>query len=79
MGSEMCIRDRCCILQESTALSREALSRGLIDVVMDSQPRQTATALIELLVELQAAEAFDPLRHRVHIPPQIVTSENLSN
>ncbi|MFL1493929.1 LacI family DNA-binding transcriptional regulator [Pseudomonas antarctica] len=67
----------CCILQESTELSRQALSQGLIDVVMDSQPGQTGTALVALLVELQSAEAFDPLRHRVHIPPQIVTSQNL--
>jgi LacI family transcriptional regulator len=64
-------------LQESTALSRQALSQGLIDVVMDSQPRQTANALVQLLVELQSAEGFDPGRHRVHIAPQIVTSENM--
>ena len=67
----------CCILQESTELSRQALSQGLIDVVMDSQPRQTAVALVELLVQLQSAEGFDPVRHRVHIAPQIVTSENM--
>ncbi|WP_439864986.1 LacI family DNA-binding transcriptional regulator [Pseudomonas antarctica] len=67
----------CCILQESTALSRQALSQGLIDVVMDSQPHQIATALVQLLVALQTAEAFDPVRHRMHIPPQIVTSENM--
>ncbi len=70
--------DLCCILQESTELSRQALSQGLIDVVMDSQPRQTGVALVELLVKLQTAEAFDPVRHRLYIPPQIVTSENLS-
>ncbi|WP_103307850.1 MULTISPECIES: LacI family DNA-binding transcriptional regulator [unclassified Pseudomonas] len=66
----------CCILQESTELSRQALAQGLVDVVIDSQPRQTATALVDLLVELQTAEQFDPVRHRVHIPLQIVTSEN---
>ncbi len=66
----------CCILQESTQLSRQALSQGLIDVGMDSQPRQTANALVQLLVELQSAEGFDPGRHRVYIAPQIVTSEN---
>ncbi|QXH78131.1 LacI family DNA-binding transcriptional regulator [Pseudomonas salmasensis] len=69
----------CCILQESTPLSRQALSKGLIDVVMDSQPRQTAVALVELLVRLQSDEGFDALRHRVHIPLQIVTPENLCN
>jgi LacI family transcriptional regulator len=67
----------CCILQESTKLSRQALSRGLVDVVIDSQPGLTATALVALMVELQSAEAFDPARHRVYIPPHIVTSENL--
>lgn len=67
----------CCILQESTELSRQALSRGLVDVVIDSQPVRTATALVALMVELQSAEAFDPARHRVYIPPHIVTSENL--
>lgn len=67
----------CCILQESTELSRQALSRGLVDVVIDSQPGLTATALVALMVELQSAEAFDPARHRVYIPPHIVTSENL--
>ncbi|SIR91884.1 LacI family DNA-binding transcriptional regulator [Pseudomonas sp. A214] len=66
----------CCILQESTELSRQALAQGLVDVVIDSQPRQTATALVNLLVELQTAQQFDPVRHRVHIPLQIVTSEN---
>lgn len=55
------------------------MSNGLIDVVMDSQPRQTAMALVELLVRLQSDEGFDPLRHRVHIPLQIVTPENLCN
>ena len=67
----------CCILQESTELSRQALTQGLIDVAMDSQPKLTATALVQLMVELQTAEAFDPVRHRMHIPPQIVTSENI--
>lgn len=67
----------CCILQESTELSRQALRQGLIDVVMDSQPGQTATALVQLMVELQSAQGFDPARQRVYIPPQIVTSENL--
>ena len=34
-------------------------------------------ALMDLLVELQTAPQFDPLRHRIHVPLQIVTSENL--
>jgi LacI family transcriptional regulator len=64
-------------LQESTELSRQALREGVIDVVMDSQPRHTATALVQLMVQLQGAEGFDPVRQRVYIPPHIVTSENL--
>jgi LacI family transcriptional regulator len=66
----------CCILQESTELSRQALDQGLIDLVIDSQPRLLAAALVDLLVELQTTPDFDPLRHRVHIPLQIITSEN---
>ena len=66
----------CCILQESTELSRQALSQGLISLVIDSQPRLLAAALVDLLVELQTAPDFDPARHRIHIPLQIVTSEN---
>jgi len=67
----------CCILQESTESSRQALRQGLIDVVMDSQPALTATSLVRLLVELQTSESFDPVRHRVLITPRIVTSENM--
>ena len=66
----------CCILQESTELSRQALAQGLISLVIDSQPRLLAAALVDLLVELQTAPDFDPARHRIHIPLQIVTSEN---
>jgi LacI family transcriptional regulator len=66
----------CCILQESTELSRQALDQGLISLVIDSQPRLLAAALIDLLVELQTTPDFDPARHRVHIPLQIMTSEN---
>jgi len=66
----------CCILQESTELSRQALAQGLISLVIDSQPRLLAQALVDLLVELQTAPTFDPVRHRIHIPLQIVTSEN---
>ncbi|BAV74719.1 LacI family transcriptional regulator [Pseudomonas chlororaphis subsp. aurantiaca] len=66
----------CCILQESTELSRRALDQGLINLVIDSQPRLLASALIELLVELQTTPDFDPIRHRIHVPLQIITSEN---
>ena len=66
----------CSILPESTALSHQALEQGLITLVVDSQPQLIATALMDLLVELQTAPAFDPLRHRIHVPLQIVTSEN---
>jgi LacI family transcriptional regulator len=45
-------------------------------LVIDSQPRLLAAALVDLLVELQTAPDFDPARHRIHIPLQIVTSEN---
>jgi LacI family transcriptional regulator len=48
----------------------------LISLVIDSQPRLLAAALVELLVELQTTPDFDPLRHRVHIPLQIITSQN---
>ncbi|RMS57476.1 hypothetical protein ALP64_204600 [Pseudomonas syringae pv. actinidiae] len=44
--------------------------------MIDSQPLQIAEALINLLVELQTGNGFDPLRHRVYVPLQIVTSEN---
>jgi LacI family transcriptional regulator len=66
----------CCILQESTELSRQALSQGLISLLIDSQPRLLAAALVDLLVELQTAPDFDPARHRIHVPLQIITSEN---
>jgi LacI family transcriptional regulator len=66
----------CCILQESTELSRQALDQGLISLVIDSQPRLLAAALVDLLVELQTTPDFDSVRHRVHIPLQIMTSEN---
>ncbi|WLG87173.1 LacI family DNA-binding transcriptional regulator [Pseudomonas cucumis] len=66
----------CCILQESTELSRQALDQGLISLLIDSQPRLLAAALVDLLVELQTTPDFDPIRHRIHIPLQIITSEN---
>jgi LacI family transcriptional regulator len=65
-----------CILQESTELSRKALAQGFIDVVMDSQPPLTAVALVNLLVVLQTSTVFDPEKHRIHIPLNIVTPEN---
>ncbi|KPB86724.1 LacI family transcriptional regulator [Pseudomonas syringae pv. maculicola] len=44
--------------------------------MIDSQPLQIAEALVNLLIELQTVNSFDPLRHRVYVPLQIVTSEN---
>ncbi|MFH7365661.1 LacI family transcriptional regulator, partial [Pseudomonas syringae pv. tagetis] len=35
-----------------------------------------AEALIDLLAELHPTEIIDPIRHRVHDPLHIVTSEN---
>ena len=67
----------CSILPESTELSHQALKQGLISLVVDSQPKLIAAALMDLLVELQTAPQFDPLRHRIYVPLQIVTSENL--
>lgn len=66
----------CSLLPESTPLSHQALEQGLISVVVDSQPQLMATALIDLLVELQTTPDFDPIRHRIHTPLQIITSEN---
>ncbi|MES2869121.1 MAG: LacI family DNA-binding transcriptional regulator [Pseudomonadota bacterium] len=66
----------CSLLPESTPLSHQALEQGLISVVVDSQPQLMATALIDLLVELQTSPDFDPIRHRIHTPLQIITSEN---
>ncbi|KMM85524.1 transcriptional regulator, LacI family [Pseudomonas taetrolens] len=66
----------CSILLESTALSHQALKQGLISLVVDSQPTLIAVALIDLMVELQTSPDFDPARHRIHIPLQIVTCEN---
>ncbi|MBT2372669.1 LacI family DNA-binding transcriptional regulator [Pseudomonas fluorescens] len=66
----------CCILQESTQLSRQALADGLISLVIDAQPRLLAPALVDLLVQLQTTPEFDPLRHRIYIPLQIITSQN---
>jgi LacI family transcriptional regulator len=48
----------------------------LISLVIDSLPRLLATALVDLLVELRTTPDFDPIRHRIHIPLQIITSEN---
>jgi LacI family transcriptional regulator len=67
----------CSILQESTELSRQALAQGLISLVIDSQPRLLAAALVDLLIELQTTADFDPVRHRIHIPLQIMTCENV--
>ncbi|MGP0016208.1 MULTISPECIES: LacI family DNA-binding transcriptional regulator [Pseudomonas] len=66
----------CSILPESTERSRQALEQGLISLVIDSQPPLLAQALVELMVELQTRPDFDPLRQRIHVPLQIMTSEN---
>jgi LacI family transcriptional regulator len=67
----------CSILLESTPLSRQALSQGLISLVIDSQPHLLAAALIDLLVELQSLPDFNPIRHRIHVPLHIMTPENV--
>ncbi|MFJ4142872.1 LacI family DNA-binding transcriptional regulator [Pseudomonas sp. NPDC089734] len=67
----------CSIVLESTPLSHQALEQGVISLVIDSQPFLIGTSLIRLLVELQAAPVFDPQRHCVYVPLQIVTSENV--
>jgi len=69
-------RDLCTILLESTERSREALRQGVATVVIDSQPRLLAQALIDVLVDLQDAE-FDPVHHRIHVPLHIMTPENV--
>ena len=64
------------ILQESTQESRQAMRKGLVTLVIDSQPMLIAKALIEVMQDLPGAEAIDPDRHRVFVPLQIVTPEN---
>lgn len=66
----------CSILPESTERSRQALDQGLITLVIDSQPRLLAEELIELMVKLQSQPEYDPLRQRIHVSLQIMTSEN---
>ena len=66
----------CSILPEATERSRQALDQGLITLVIDSQPQLLGQTLIELMVELQIRPDFDPLRQRIHVPLQIMTSEN---
>jgi LacI family transcriptional regulator len=57
--------------------SRQAMRKGLVTLVIDSQPRLIAKELIELMVQLPGAEQIDPQRHRVLVPLQIVTPENI--
>ncbi|WP_268796454.1 LacI family DNA-binding transcriptional regulator [Pseudomonas huanghezhanensis] len=64
------------ILQESTQETRQAMRKGLVTLVIDSQPVLLAQALIELMQALPTADAIDPQRHRVFVPMQIVTPEN---
>jgi LacI family transcriptional regulator len=67
----------CVILQEPTVESRQAMRKGLVTLVIDSQPRLIAKELIELMVQLPGAEQIDLQRHRVLVPLQIVTPENI--
>jgi LacI family transcriptional regulator len=53
------------------------MRKGLVTLVIDSQPRLIAKELIELMVQLPKAHAIDPQRHRVLVPLQIVTPENI--
>ncbi len=48
----------------------------MINLLIDSQPRLLARELIELMVKLQVRPEFDPARQRIHVPLQIMTSEN---
>lgn len=67
----------CVILQEPTIESRQAMRKGLVTLVIDSQPQLIAKALIEVMVQLPKAQEIDPQRHRVLVPLQIVTPENI--
>jgi LacI family transcriptional regulator len=67
----------CVILQEPTVESRQAMRKGWVTLVIDSQPRLIAKALIEVMVQLPKAQAIDPQQHRVLVPLQIVTPENI--
>jgi LacI family transcriptional regulator len=67
----------CVILQEPTVESRQAMRKGLVTLVIDSQPRLIAKELIEVMVELPRTKEIDPQRHRVLVPLQIVTPENI--
>lgn len=67
----------CVILQEPTVESRQAMRKGLVTLVIDSQPRLIARELIEVMVQLPNVQATDPQQHRVYVPLQIVTPENI--
>jgi LacI family transcriptional regulator len=67
----------CVILQEPTMESRQAMRKGLVTLVIDSQPRLIAKELIEVMVQLPRVKEIDPQRHRVLVPLQIVTPENI--
>jgi LacI family transcriptional regulator len=70
-------REICVILQEPTVDSRQAMRKGLVTLVIDSQPRLIAKELIEVMVQLPVDSQIDPQRHRVCVPLQIVTPENI--
>ncbi len=64
------------VLLESTVPNRAALRHGLVDIILDAQQEQVASALIEILVDLQTTP-FDPQRHRYEVALRIMTSENV--
>lgn len=67
----------CVILHEPTVESRQAMRKGLVTLVIDSQAQLIAKELIQLMVELPSVTEIDPQRHRVCVPLQIVTPENI--
>ncbi|EIK93369.1 putative LacI family regulatory protein [Pseudomonas sp. M47T1] len=66
----------CSIVPESTPLSRQALSDGVLSLVIDSQVALIGTALIDVLLGLQQQPAFDAATQRVFVPLQIISREN---
>lgn len=70
-------RRLCVIVQETTVESRQAMRKGLVTLVFDSQPQLIAKELIDVMVRLPSEQGFDAQRHRVFVPLQIVTPENI--
>jgi len=67
----------CVIVNEPTVESRQAMRKGLVTLVIDSQPRLIAKELIEVMLQLPNTDVIDPQRHRVLVPAAIVTPENI--